>query len=511
MKKAVIMLVVVALLGGVLGSTPARAAEAVVVQMTIGSTKGTINMEQVVLDQAPLIENGRTLVPFRFIGEALGAQIGWNPVNKTVSYVLGKMNIVLTIGSTTAIVNGVKKTLDVAPKILSTGRTVVPVRFISEAIGAKVDWNATTRMVTVTMAAIAVVFSGQIKIGVSAAITGNFPLAGTRTQQGIQLAVKEINNKGGLLGKKVVLEVIDDTNSTTGAINAVNRLISDPDVVAVIGPHTSGNVMAVSDLYKNAKVPFLTGATSPKVDKLNNPYAFYIRPSDSISAKALVQYANKTLGFKKIGISYNTNDFGTGAKGVIEQYCKDNNLVFVSQGHNAGDKDFTGQIMKFKQANVDCVISWTDDAEQALTARQTYELGLNKPILCSAGITMAQVLDLVDAKWVENWYAETDFTINDTSAGIKTFAGKFEPMYGVQPELYAGSYYTAMRVLADAITRAGSADRAAITAALAKTKDFVGINSTLSCDDAHHMVHQVSIVQLHNKVAKVVELVSVNP
>lgn len=351
--------------------------------------------------------------------------------------------------------------------------------------------------------------SGEIKIGVSAAITGNFPLAGTRTQQGIQLAVEEINAKGGILGKQVVLEVVDDQNISTGAINAVNRLITDPNVVAVIGPHTSGNVMAVSNLYQNAKVPFLTGATSPKVDTLKNPYAFYIRPSDNISARAVVQYAHKTLGFKKIGISYNNNDFGTGAKSVIEQYCKENNLEFVAEGHNAGDKDMTGQIMKFKGANVDCVISWTDDAEQALTARQTYELNLNKPILASAGVTMKQVLDLMDAKWVENWYSATDFTINDTSEGVTTFAKKFESKYSVQPELYAGSYYTAMLVLADAITRAGSTDRDAVRDALAKTKDFAGLNSTLNCDDAHHMIHQVKIVQLKNKVAKIIEQVSV--
>jgi len=154
MRKALSILLVMALLAGVLGFAPAvRASQAVVVQMTIGSTKATIDLKQVVLDQPPLIENGRTLVPFRFIGEALGAQIGWNPTNRTVSYILGDKNIVLTIGSTTAMVNGVKTTLDVAAKILPTGRTVVPIRFISESIGAKVAWNATTRMVTVTMAA----------------------------------------------------------------------------------------------------------------------------------------------------------------------------------------------------------------------------------------------------------------------------------------------------------------------------------------------------------------------
>jgi uncharacterized Zn-binding protein involved in type VI secretion len=125
MKKALVMLLVAALLAGTLGFTPVRAAEGVIVQVTVGSTKATINGKEVVLDQPPIIENDRTLVPFRFLGEAIGAQVAWNPTNKMVSYAYGDVSIVLIIGSTTAVVNGKQVTLDVAPKILPTGRTVL--------------------------------------------------------------------------------------------------------------------------------------------------------------------------------------------------------------------------------------------------------------------------------------------------------------------------------------------------------------------------------------------------
>jgi tripartite ATP-independent transporter DctP family solute receptor len=149
MKKALIMLLVVALLAGVFGLAPVRAAGNVVIQMTIGSKTAYVNSKATSLDQPPVIENGRTLVPFRFIGESVGAKVDWDGAKRAASYVFGDMNIVLTIGSTTAIVNGVKNKLDVAPKILS-GRTVVPVRFVSESMGAKVDWNSNTKMVTIT-------------------------------------------------------------------------------------------------------------------------------------------------------------------------------------------------------------------------------------------------------------------------------------------------------------------------------------------------------------------------
>ncbi len=148
MKKVLTVVLVAVMLLVVLWSPRASGAETVTVKMTIGSNKAYVNSKEVALDQPPVIENGRTLVPFRFIGEAIGAQIGWDGTKKEVSYVFGDLSLVLTIGSKVAVVNGVKNNLDVAPKILS-GRTMVPVRFISETLGAKVEWDGVKKLVTI--------------------------------------------------------------------------------------------------------------------------------------------------------------------------------------------------------------------------------------------------------------------------------------------------------------------------------------------------------------------------
>jgi peptide/nickel transport system substrate-binding protein/oligopeptide transport system substrate-binding protein len=167
-KKLLSLLLVIGLLTGSWGSIPVRADQEAIIQLTVGSTKAYVNFKEVTLDQPPIIENGRTLVPFRFIGEALGAFVDWNPSDNTVSYVLEDKNIVLKIGSTTAIVNGKEYKLDVPPKILPSGRTVVPVRFIGDAIGAKVDWNSKTKMVTITYTKEAVQFGGWLRDRVTA-------------------------------------------------------------------------------------------------------------------------------------------------------------------------------------------------------------------------------------------------------------------------------------------------------------------------------------------------------
>lgn len=104
---------------------------------------------------------------------------------------------------------------------------------------------------------------GEILIGLSCALTGNFPLAGQRTREGVDLALEEINAGGGVLGKKLVYTIEDDQNTQTTAVNVVTKILTQ-DVAAVIGPHTSGNAMATNELYKNAQVAFLTGGHEPQ-------------------------------------------------------------------------------------------------------------------------------------------------------------------------------------------------------------------------------------------------------
>lgn len=347
---------------------------------------------------------------------------------------------------------------------------------------------------------------GEILFGLSCALTGNFPLAGQRTHEGIDLALEEINANGGVLGKKLVYTIEDDQNTQTTAVNVVTKILTQ-DVAAVIGPHTSGNAMATNELYRNAGVPFLTGGTSPKLEEAQNPYMFRCRPADTINGQVAAKYAIETLGAKKIGISFNNNDFGTGGRDVIIAYLEEAGVPYVAVGHNAGDKDLTGQIMQLKGEGVDCIISWTDDAEVALTARQLYELGVDVPVIASAGVVMDQVLNLLEPEYVEGWYSVTDFVSTSDEAVTAEFTKKFTDKYGYAPELYAATYYSATYVLADAIERAGSADPQAVRDALAATDGLVLPEGSYKCDENGNLLHGCVIAQIRDKVPTMVEYV----
>ena len=125
--------------------------EKIMIELRIGSKKATISGKEVPMDAAPYIKKGSTLVPLRFISEAFGAKIDWQPKmgKGTINITLGENNIMIEIGNTTALVNGKKVTLTVPPEI-TTGRTFVPLRFISEAFGAEVQWIAETQTIRIT-------------------------------------------------------------------------------------------------------------------------------------------------------------------------------------------------------------------------------------------------------------------------------------------------------------------------------------------------------------------------
>jgi hypothetical protein len=126
-----------------------KLTDKITIELQLGSKSGYVNQKRVELDVAPFTENGRTLVPFRFIGEALGAKVTWFQELKKAIYELGGVKVEIIIGSQSAFVNGKEIKLDVSPKI-SNGRTFVPIRFVSEALGASVIWEASTKKIIIT-------------------------------------------------------------------------------------------------------------------------------------------------------------------------------------------------------------------------------------------------------------------------------------------------------------------------------------------------------------------------
>ena len=342
-----------------------------------------------------------------------------------------------------------------------------------------------------------------ILIGVSASITGSAPTNGERTCQGAELAVKEINEAGGVLGKQIELYEADDGGTTDLAINAIN-LIAEQDVAAQVGPNLSGLTMAIEGTMAKNGIPFLTGATSPALVKdIDNEYLFRIRESDTIQATVAAQYITDDLGCTNIGLLTDSDDYGAGAKNVAIAYFEENGISYDSQEFNSGDTDLSTQVMKLQSAGCDGIIVWAHDTETALCAQTFYDYGVDVPIVGSTSISTTQVIDLCETEWLTNWYSVTDFTPTNPDETVQKFVAAFNEAYGCDPELYAATYYSSIYILADAIERAGSTDREAIRAALEETSEFKGgVLATYTADENQEMVHQSVICQIVEGVAE---------
>lgn len=333
-----------------------------------------------------------------------------------------------------------------------------------------------------------------IKVGVLWSATGDTGGRGVFQKEAMEMAAKEINEAGGVLGRELELVFEDDGSDQTTSINMMNKMVGNEEIVAVFGPHTSTNAMAVSDIVKEAKIPYFTGGTSVKLQDLENEYMFKVRCNDGLVVQSAMNFATKELGAQKIGILYINDEFGVGGRDIMVQYCEDNGLEYVEANHNGTDQDLTSQIMQMKQENVDVLIGWSSNVCPIL-ARQTTELGFDKPVIMNAAFAGQDVLDSLPPESTEGKYAATDFTAEDPDDTVKEFVEKFESAYGKTPVGDRdAAYYGGLYMFKAAVEKAGSADREAVKEALYEVSVEAPFG-TLAADENGCLVHQCDIVQ----------------
>lgn len=355
--------------------------------------------------------------------------------------------------------------------------------------------------------------SGEpILIGVSNMVTGPMAAGGLRMKQTITMAFEEINAAGGVLGgRPLEMVLVDDTGTPTGAVNAVNKILGSK-VTAVIGPHTSPMASATTELFRKAEIPFVSGATSPKLVEAQNPYFFRISVSDGTVGQVMVKFATEQFGAKKIAALYDTDDYGVAADNATKAYCEQNGLEYYSEGFTSGDKDLTSQLMKIQSWGPDVIFSFSHDAEVALNIRQINELGMRDiPFIGPNALPMPQVLDLIEGSQLDGFYASTDYFGDTSDAAMNEFLTKFKTRWNEDAERYAALYYSASYLIADAINRAGSDEPKAVRDALAQTKDFSTVVGNLNCNESGEMNSNVYILKFDGeKNATVAQKVSLD-
>lgn len=322
---------------------------------------------------------------------------------------------------------------------------------------------------------------GVIKIGVIIPLTGSSAKYGEDIKRGYDLAVEEINEKGGITGRKIKLIYEDDEGKPEKAVAAAQKLIQKEKVIAILGALWSSPTLAVAPIAEKAKVILLSsGSSSPKITYAGD-YIFRNEISDAYGAEqSAILYFN--AGFKKIAIIYVNNDYGIGVRDVtIQSYKKLGGEVTTAEAFEQDEKDFRTQLLKIKRTNPDAILI-VSYKEAILILKQMKELGIKKQIL---GTPLFEDLEIIEKAGelaegaIYTYYGTFDSKSEDKK--IKEFVRKFKGKYGVEPEYYAPIGYDAVKILSLSIERGGLKPEQ-IKDALYHIKNFPGLSGTTSFD-----------------------------
>ena len=343
--------------------------------------------------------------------------------------------------------------------------------------------------------------SNEIKVGANFELTGNVANYGAASMRGFKLAIKEINDAGGVNGKKIVIAEADNKSEASEAVNAATKLISDDGAKVIVGPAVTANVIAESQVAAENKIPVLApDATSPDVTVENGkvkPFIFRSCFIDPQQGTVMAKFASENLKAKTAVIYYdNSSDYSKSlAKVFQEKFEAAGGKVLMQEAFVAKDQDFKATLTKLKDANADIMFVPAYYEEVGKIVKQARELGMNMPILGTDGWDDKKVTDIAGADALNNTYFSTHYSDKDES--VKPFVDAYQKEYGEMPNVFAALGYDAGKLLADAIKRAGSDDPEKIRDALEQTKDLQVGTGTITMDKFHNPIKQAVI--LHNK------------
>ncbi|KNF07473.1 ABC transporter branched-chain amino acid-binding protein LivK [Gottschalkia purinilytica] len=320
----------------------------------------------------------------------------------------------------------------------------------------------------------------QIVIGSANPMTGDSAQFGDMKVKAIQLAIDEVNEKGGIDGKKVKLEIGDDTGNPKEAPNVAQKFASNDELLAVIGHWNSSCTLAARGIYDSSGIPVITDSVNKAVTDGTTPYVFRVSLTDTDQANKLAEYAYKKLGKKNAAILFTANDFGTGLKNDFTKKFESlgGNIVGTETYFEGQSKDFSPQLTKIKGKNPDLLFIAGYYVETALIAQQSKELGLDVDMLGTEGISSEELVklggDAVEGiKFTGFFHPEVEFP------GTKEFVKAFREKYNKDPDTYGALAYDSAKLILEGLKKNG-VSRDGIKKYLEEVKDFPGVAGPVS-------------------------------
>lgn len=309
-----------------------------------------------------------------------------------------------------------------------------------------------------------------IQVGVIQPLTGSVAYNGQAFVDGANLALKEINGNGGVLGKQIELIVEDGQCKPANSVNATEKLVQKNQVPVIVGAFCSSATAAVMPVARKYRIPLVTGVSS-KADltERGNPYFYRAAETDALMAEAFARILAQDLKLKTVAYVGVNDDWG---RGSVEEFSHDLSKLGVesvlTEYFDHGTTDFYTIAAKLRAADPDGVFVAAETQDGSIFIKQMHELGLETKIFGVGSWATADFINLT-GEASEGIYAAVPYVSTTDSPRNNAFVEKYKAAYGVMPGKYGAAGYNAINITAAAIERAGSVEPEAIRKALADT------------------------------------------
>jgi branched-chain amino acid transport system substrate-binding protein len=325
-----------------------------------------------------------------------------------------------------------------------------------------------------------------IKIGFFAPITGPAAVDGTSAKNAVEIGLKEVNDAGGIKGKKVELIIYDDRLKAEEAVAIANKLIEKDKVVGVVSGSYSGPTRVTAPIFQKAGMPMVAGyAVHPDVTwdpKAKKPNDFIFRNGflGEVEGAAAAEYAVKNLKAKKMSLIFMDNDFGRAiSAGFASHAEKLGGSILTKQMYKfPGEKDFRPFLTRIKEGNPDLIFAAGYYNEAAAIVRQAKELGIKGTLMGEEGFDSPKFLEIAGSA-AEGVIIATNLDRDDPRPLVQNFLKNYRQAYGHDADMVGASSYDAFKILVAAVEKAGT-DPKALQQALLTTKDYNGLTGKIT-------------------------------
>ncbi len=332
-----------------------------------------------------------------------------------------------------------------------------------------------------------------ILLGAVFSITGPASFLGEPEKNSVELAIEQVNARGGVLGRPLKAIIYDDETDVNKCVLNIDKLLRKDKVVAVMGPTTSGNTLAVVMKAEQHQVPLMSCASAEKIVVPVQPFVFKNTPSDRYAVEKILEHA-KAQGYKKIAAITVSDGFGQAGRAFIQELVPASGFELVAdEVYGPKDTDMTAQLTKIKDLGPDAIICWGTNPGPAVVARNRKQLGLNIPLYMSHGVASKKFIELAgdaaeglllpSGRIIVTEQIPADHPQKEVLTQYKSL---YEGRFSGEVSTFGGHGWDAVMLLAEAIEKAGSDDPKAIRDALEQIQGHVGTAGIFNLSPEDH-------------------------